>query len=119
LIEGSISVSTNGSNTLTILKPGQQSVLINNNLTVNKADLEEVTAWKNGYFIFESENIQPIMRKIARWYNIDVVYTDNMPTDKFWGTVSRFGKVSEVLNKLELTNKVHFKVEGRRIMVSQ
>jgi transmembrane sensor len=100
LVEGSIRVRLNPAANGTVLKPGQQSVVQNNALTVTDADMEQELAWKNGYFDFESENIQPIMRRIARWYDIEVSYTGNPPTDQFWGTVSRFSNVSQVLQKL-------------------
>ncbi len=109
LLEGAVKV--NG----ILLSPGQQT----DGKRATTVNTEETMAWKNGYFMFEDENIQPIMRKIARWYNVDIVYTGDIPSDKFWGTVSRFGNVSQVLKKLELTKKVHFEIEGRRIMVSQ
>lgn len=102
-----------------ILKPGQQSVLLENKLSVAEANLEEVMAWKNGYFMFEGEHIKSIMRKISRWYNVEIVYEGEIPDDQFGGTVSRFSNVSQVLKKLELTGRVHFKVEGRRIIVKK
>jgi len=117
LLEGGVRVAHNEQ--FEILKPGQEAVLKADELNVSDVDTEEAIAWKNGYFMFEDENIQPIMRKIARWYDVDVIYNGDLPTDKFWGTVSRFASVSEVLNKLALTDKVHFKIEGRRIMVSK
>ncbi|WP_442587429.1 FecR domain-containing protein [Pedobacter sp. AW31-3R] len=102
-----------------ILKPGQQSVLLENKLSVAEANLEEAMAWKNGYFMFEGEHIKSIMRKISRWYNVEIVYEGEIPDDQFGGTVSRFSNVSQVLKKLELTGRVHFKVEGRRITVKK
>jgi transmembrane sensor len=116
LLEGSIRVAHGAQ--AEILKPGQESVLKADELKVNDVDTEEAIAWKNGYFMFDSENIQPIMRMIARWYDVEVIYTGDIPTDKFGGSVSRFGNVSQVLDKLALTGRVHFKIEGRRIMVS-
>lgn len=108
------------------LQPGQQSALTDNGISVTDVNTEEAVAWKNGYFMFESENIKSIMRKIERWYDVEVVYNGDIPTDKFGGTVSRFSNVSQVLKKLELTNRVKFKIEampnsgsGRRIMVSK
>lgn len=109
LLEGAVKVNNH------LLKPGQQS----DGTNITAANTDAVMAWRNGYFQFDDEHIQPIMRRIARWYNVDVVYTDNAPTDKFYGYVPRFSNASQVLKKLELTNKVHFKIEGRRIMVSR
>lgn len=119
LLEGSIRIAK-GSQTA-ILKPGQQSIIqsINNSIIIKDADTEEAIAWKNGYFKFDNENIQSIMRKVARWYDVDIQYQGNMPNEELGGKMSRYKNVSEVLEMLELTKSVHFKVEGRRIIVMQ
>jgi len=76
-------------------------------------------AWKNGKFIFNDEPLESIMRKIARWYDVDIEYQGIDPKETFGGSISRFENVSKVLKKLELTGGVQFKIEGRRIIVSQ
>lgn len=111
LLEGSI--RTGG----LILKPGEQAIVKDGRAKAEQANIEETIGWKNGYFIFENESITSIMKKISRWYNVDVVYEGEIPSDNFGGRVSRSGYVSEILKTLELTGKVHFKVEGRRITV--
>jgi transmembrane sensor len=100
-----------------VLQPGEQAALLGNNISIYKIDTEEAVAWKNGYFLFAGEPLPSIMRKIARWYDVDISYTADMQSVKFEGTVSRFKNVSEILRKFELTNNAHFKVEGRRITV--
>jgi len=117
LIEGSVQIIAAG--TKKVLLPGEQAVVDPGGLSVNEANIDEVLAWKNGYFMFESEDIESVMRKIARWYDVDVVFKGDIPKDRFGGTVSRFGNVSQVLRKLELTNKIHFKIEERRIIVTK
>ncbi|MNL20544.1 hypothetical protein D3C87_1417990 [compost metagenome] len=97
--------------------PGQQSVLKGDLLSLNPVDLEAEMAWKNGYFIFNDEDLHSIMRKISRWYDVDVTYGQNIPDKRFEGSISRFKNVSEILRKFELTGGIHFKVEGRRITV--
>ncbi|WP_316790447.1 FecR family protein [Pedobacter frigoris] len=99
------------------LVPGQQSVVRNYALIVSPANMEEALAWKNGNFVFANERIESIMRKIARWYDVEVIYEGKITENDFVGSISRFKKVSEVLNLLELTQGVHFKIEGRRITV--
>ncbi|TKC03908.1 FecR family protein [Pedobacter frigoris] len=117
LIEGSVAV--NGPGFSKFLKPGNQATIGTEGLTVTEANIEEVLAWKNGYFIFDSEDIKSVMRRISRWYDVDIVYEGEVPDDRFGGTVSRFSNVSKVLSKLELTNKVHFRIEERRIIVTR
>jgi transmembrane sensor len=112
LLEGSIRLN----NKLT-LKPNQQSIFAYDHFHVVPADTEEAVAWKNGYFMFANEDLRSIMRKISRWYNLEIVYQGKTTDNTFIGTVSRFKEVSEVLNILELTRTVHFKIEGRKITV--
>lgn len=115
LFEGSVRLTQR--NNQILLRPGQQAVYERNEIKVVKADLEETIAWRNGYFIFNNENIKSIMRKIARWYDVDVSYSGKIPEIEFGGNISRSTDISEVLNALELTNSIHFKIEGRRITV--
>lgn len=115
LEEGKVRVSAQGMGQL--LVPGQESVLSGGNLRVGQADLEEALSWKNGYFRFNDENIQSIMRKLARWYDIEVIYTVNAPTGGLNGKMSRYKNIAQVLRALEATQTVHFKIEGRRITV--
>ena len=117
LIEGSVEVLKGSGKTM--LKPGQEAILNrgSGNIKVAEADLEQAIAWKNGYFIFYNENIESIMRKVSRWYNVDVVYQGNLSNKDFVGTISRNKNVSELLKMLELTGAVHFSIDGRRITV--
>jgi ferric-dicitrate binding protein FerR (iron transport regulator) len=117
LLEGGVQLIKDSK--IVSLKPGQQAVLQKQTGVISKseADMEEGVAWKNGFFFFNNENIHSIMRKVSRWYSVDVVYEGNMEGKDFSGTVSRYKNVSEVLKMLELTGIIHFKVKGRRISV--
>ncbi|WP_114939128.1 FecR family protein [Mucilaginibacter endophyticus] len=117
LLEGSVKLI--GNNRQALLKPGQQGAFNNqqSEFNVNDVDVDDAVAWKNGFFAFNNEDIQTIMKRISRWYDVDVVFPEKFRRKNFGGTVSRFKDVSEVLNALELTGSVHFKTEGRRITV--
>lgn len=124
LLEGSVQVSARGTtrsgqnlNAALILKPGQQSVLGKGSFTVIQADTEEAVAWKSGYFKFNSEPLSSIMHQLSRWYDVEVVYEGEISKDRFGGTISRYRNVADVLEMLESTKLVKFKVEGRKIIV--
>ncbi|MEO6522877.1 MAG: FecR domain-containing protein [Mucilaginibacter sp.] len=117
LLEGSVKVSRDKESKIII--PGERALVNNNSgiVKVGPANIDEAVAWQKGYYIFTSENIKSIMRKIARWYDVDVSYTDNFDDKDFSGKISRLKNITEVLNMLELTGDVHFKIEGRRVSV--
>jgi len=112
LLEGSVMI-----NQKTIINPGQQASGSGLNITTSNIDTELAVAWKNNKFMFEQENIQNIMNKVKRWYNVEIVYSGEVSKQLYTGSVSRFANVSKVLEILELTGNVHFKIEGRRITV--
>jgi ferric-dicitrate binding protein FerR (iron transport regulator) len=101
-----------------ILKPGQQSVLSAKDFSIRDVDTDEAIAWKNGYFQFSQEPLQSIMRKVSRWYNVDIAFdSESLKQMTFSGTISRLDKVSKVLHRLELTKEVQFKIVQNTIMV--
>ena len=115
LLEGSVKVVGKGS---TLLKPGQQVQLDNGGKAspIKEADLEDVTAWKNGIFHFDHSDIGTVMRQIARWYDVEVVFEGRPTSEKFDGDIPRNSQLTEVFRILELSN-VHFKVEDRKVTV--
>ncbi|MEX8547377.1 MAG: FecR family protein [Mucilaginibacter sp.] len=118
LLEGSVRLVR--AETIAILKPGEQGTSLNNQTTikVEKADIEQVIAWKNGYFLFDNTDIHTIMKQAARWYDVDVVYQGSV--NKYYGgKISKYKDINELLKNLELTGTIHFKVEGRRVTVIQ
>ena len=118
LLEGSVKVNSilHAKNAL-VLSPGQQSVLDDGPISLKAVNSEQFIAWKNNKFMFDGNNVQGIMRQISRWYDVDVIYKGSVSKETFSGKISRFKNLAEVLDLIELTGLVHFKVEGRRIIV--
>ena len=118
LLEGAVKVTVGQA--IALIKPGQQSVVNNSDLKkiiVSNADLEKEMAWKNGVFSFENDDLKSIMRQIARWYDVDVIYEGEFPDDKFFGGIPRNSKLSAVAKILKLNN-ILLKIDGKTIRVS-
>lgn len=128
LVEGSVQVDATdreGGKTLTRrLLPGQEALYSQAGLHIAEADVEAAIAWKNGYFLF-NENLESIMAKISRWYDVEVIYeSEEAKGLVFWGKISRATPISSVLKIIEMTDNVHFRIEtpaagdrGRRVVV--
>lgn len=116
LLEGSVLINAGGKEAM--LAPGEQSTVTASGIQKQEVDVSSAIDWKNGEFAFKNAELSTIMRKIARWYDVEVIFMDDqISQETFGGSVSRYGKVSEVLTTLSLTEKVHFKMEGRKIFV--
>jgi len=118
LLEGSVRVSHKNTNESEVLKPGEQSLVTISGMDVKEVDVDEAVAWKKGYFMFNNERQESILRKIARWYNVEIEYADPEAKDvMYYGTVSRFEKISKVLRKFEQTGEVRFDIKGNKVIV--
>ena len=116
LVDGSIRYVHGESKTL--LKPAEQSVFdaAGELKTLPHVNVDEITAWKNGYFHFDHANLQTTMRQLARWYDITVDYQGTIPKQEFVGKIQRSMPLSVVLKGLE-GEHVHFKLSGRDLTV--
>lgn len=123
LLEGSVRVILNSNSDFIgktkMLKPGEQSLtnVKNAGIKVENADTEKAIAWKNGYFKFKNTPIQEIMREVERWYDVELVYEGEIPTDEFTGFISNEVNISAVLKILEQSGGVKFTVKGKKIKV--
>lgn len=120
LLEGSVKISDPAAPAKSwLLSPGEQAETNKKTgqTVVAKANLKEAIAWKNGYFLFNDEKLESIMTKVARWYDIEIVYEGKLEEQSFLGQIERSKNISSILNLLELTGNVHFKISGRRVVV--
>jgi len=124
LLEGKVKVSasarTDNNQSPKLLSPGQQADMNKEGKirVLDNADTGVAIAWMQGYFQYKSADLKTILREIARWYDVDVEYRGNVNLH-FSGRLPKNGDVSKVFEKLALTGEVHFKIDGRRIIVSR
>ena len=118
LVEGKIKM-VHGKQTV-LLKPGQQAVLpTTGTLRLQQGDPEHALAWKNGNFHFAGRTgLEEVMRQVARWYDVEVVYENGVPQQVFTGEMERQLTLKQVVNAL---NQIGVKVqmEGRKLTVKK
>lgn len=114
LVQGSIRVNKDAA--AVVLQPGQQAQ-VNDGITVNRhINTAQVTAWKDGVFNFDDLGVEEVMRQLARWYDIEVVYEKGIPNNRFYGEIGRNLSLAQVLEGLKLSG-VHFKIDGKQLIV--
>lgn len=117
LLEGSVRVATGSKSQLIV--PGEQAVSSVDGIAVKKVEAEDVIAWKNGYFMFSSETLESIMGKLSRWYGVRVEFTDDsLRLRTFFGSISKYVNISQVLKKLNATGKTEYVLVGDKVVVS-
>lgn len=103
-----------------ILRSGQQACLQDGQLEVREVNVENYTTWMEDNFRFEAENIEDILKRIARWYVVDVFYADpSVKNYHFSGYLPRYVNIADVLELLGLTTDIHFRIEGKTVVVGK
>ncbi len=100
-----------------MLLPGQQAVLQDDNFVITEVDTEEVTAWKEGFFYFNNTDIHTVMKRFARWYDIEVTYENASGNPTFGGKVPMNMTLNSVLKVLAETGVDCEIKEGRQLVV--
>jgi transmembrane sensor len=118
LLEGSVKVSGEN-NVAKILKPNQQAVNSAKGIEVLDVEAQFFVDWKEGFFMFNNEDLESIMNRLSRWYNVKVVYADpSLKSKTFVGTISKYENISRVIDVLEGTGLATFRINKNLITIS-
>jgi ferric-dicitrate binding protein FerR (iron transport regulator) len=115
LVEGAVLVSRGGEKMK--LQPGEQSAAGKAAMRLQRdANIDEITAWKDGNFYFDNSTLPVILRQFARWYNVEVVYEGPVQDRQFFGMISRRESLASVLKLLQ-AGDIKFRIEGNKLFV--
>lgn len=116
LLSGKIKVS--GPAFSGILQPGEQyQQRGGKDWQLNKdIDTENVMAWKKGLFSFNHEDVTTVMRQLARWYDVTVVFETKNRQQQFVGEIPRNVSLEKALEILKFSD-IHYVVTGRTIKI--
>ncbi|OWK68819.1 FecR family protein [Pedobacter sp. AJM] len=118
LIQGSVKVRSGKIEQM--LRPGEQSLNDGKTIKVSQVDVDSSIDWKNGDFNLDGVEFKIAMRKIARWYNVEVIYEEAISDNiRSGGWVSRKNSLSAVLKSIEASGQVHFRIKGKQIYITK
>ncbi len=121
LVEGRVKVfSENNPELSQNLTPGYQTYMYkeSGDISIRKVNVDEYVAWKNGEFQFNNRTLLDMMETISRWYDIDVVFKNDLKKKlRFTGTLKRYKNLEQMLQLIEKTHEVKFeKIENEIII---
>lgn len=111
LVEGSVKVSSDKFQPVT-LTPGQQAFVKNENgeIIIKHVETDKELAWRRGLLELDHTDLKSILKEVARWYDLTVVYEGNISNEMFQGEISREQSLSDLLSMLQ-TNNIHFDIK--------
>lgn len=118
LLEGSIKI-TGKNKIIKVLKPNQQAINSATKMEIVDVEAQFFVDWKEGFFMFNKENLESIMKRVARWYNVKVIYEDpKLKSEIISGTISKYETISSLVNVLERSGLATFKIDKDVVTIS-
>ncbi|MDO7171554.1 FecR family protein [Mariniflexile sp. AS56] len=117
LIEGKVAVTNGKANT--VLSPSQQSIIVKekNGINVVKADVYSVTSWRKGVFSFDNMPLENIMKVLARWYDVEIIFVEsNLKEERFTGVLRKNQNIEDILNSIQTTNNMAYVINNNTII---
>jgi transmembrane sensor len=122
LVEGKVKVDWNSANPeeSRILKPNDQAVLSKGDLSikVNEVNTSLYTSWIQGKFEFNKDNLELVMKRLARWYDFEYEFKNNAARNfHFTARIDNNQSISSILEMLQMTTDVKFEIKDNTIIV--
>lgn len=114
LVEGSVLFNQNR------LEPGQSAIYNDHRTSIQEENIDDIIAWKNGYFVFFEEPLEEAMKKISRWYDLDISFADNdAKSILFGGSISKYENARELFDMIEKAGNVKINANGRTVTITK
>lgn len=117
LVEGGVDVRKGDAHVS--LTPGYEATISTGTETIekHKANIEQTIAWKNGYFAFDDMDAVSVMRSVARWYDVQLSASGEIPDKHFSGSFPITAGLDELLADLEMVGKIKFERKGKEVRI--
>ena len=105
-----------------VLTPGRQAEMNvrTGNIESREVSVESYVGWKEQLFVFDEENMESMMRKLARWYDVDITIESPVLREKtFYGVIRKYENISKILDMLKKTQNVDYTIKGRNIVIKE
>jgi ferric-dicitrate binding protein FerR (iron transport regulator) len=123
LVEGKVKLSTETdqinkeSNTM---HPGQRAVFME---TTREVELQEVAvdkyiAWRDGNLIFRDDKMEDVVRRLSRWFNVEIVINDPEIKSYTYKATFRNENLTQVLNLLKISAPIEYQIVGNKLLPS-
>ncbi len=120
LVEGSVALIPQDSDKEVFLTPGETGKYndTTGKIKVTEEDLDLYIGWRKGAYHFSDTSLHDLFEEISGWYGIDVTFANEaICKEKFSGIISRKMPLNDLLNILEQTNYVDFKLNGKQLII--
>ncbi len=88
-------------------------------IKTQKVEVEKYFSWRDGIFIFKNDSMESIMKKVSRYYNIEIVINDNeLARTTFSGYLDVKDNVENVIKIIQETTKLDYTITHNKLIIN-
>ena len=97
-----------------ILKPSEQLIFKEGRINIHSVDVSKYKAWTEGKLIFREDDMAEVVRRIERWYNVDIEIDNNELSQFSFRATFENESLEDVLLQLSKTSPIGYKIFPRK-----
>ena len=117
LKEGSVSVD-NRSGGEKIIKPNEKLILNDKQMSVSRVNVYDYISWIDGVLQFSQKDLGEILHRLSRFYRVEFNCSPDVRNQMCSGKLVLFDNVEQVLQTLEKSFGISYKINGNEIKLS-
>jgi transmembrane sensor len=124
LLEGSINISVKGRlfNEKLLMEPNQKAVWSKDRKAIsltNEPVPELYIAWVEGWYQFSDENLEEVLRKVERYYNVTFQYDQALISKALpvSGKLDLKESIDEVMTVISRVTKIDYQISGDSLII--
>lgn len=118
LIEGSVLARNNNTNKSITIKPGESIISENDRLYFTENSIEEILAWRDGYFFFEKQPLQKILERAADWYDVEIEYGELETQVLLSGRISKYMSLMDFTKIITMSADITFELNDNKLILN-
>ncbi len=113
---GKVEVEVADQNFMQQILPSERLVMdrVKNSLTKSTVNIQNFTSWKTGKLIFLNDDLNEVVRKISRFYNVDFEVKGDVNRKQLFRAILEEESLEEVLRYVKLTMSIDYAIQERK-----
>lgn len=122
LLEGSVRLTSRYMHHPTLLKPNEQCIYNRDTrlARVTQVDAAQVTAWTSGYYYFHEQTLDAILYRLGHIYGVTfAIHSESLKKRSFTGTFYRGQSIKNIMEIINLSIPIRYRIKDNQIEVSE
>lgn len=119
LVEGLVEIKSGSNKPLTLQEGYMATAKVDcSSLSVQKADVNQVKSWVDGFYYFDNMPLPDLAKRIERWYDVEIsLQGEDLEKVMFTGAMEQDKPVDFILSLIKESKSIKYSVNGKKIVL--